>query len=253
MIDRRAAPNRFPSRTFLGLALPVLLLILTIPAGFAQVGDFSPTLSASEVLHKYEEKAKRGQPTTEYTEIRRYVLRNAHFTRAAEMDVRVVRRADGALDFTIMRASGSEQIFRRILEGEKAFNRLPAAERSLEDANYEVRLRGTEKINGRNCYVLQLLPRRASKYLLQGHAWIDAETFGLVKLEGRPTASISFWVGKPRIVREFREHQGAWVASVSRTISSTRLLGISELCIEHTDHQVLDSPQIADASRRRKD
>lgn len=225
------------------------MLIFTVPVSMAGTSDALVPLSPAQILQKMEENAKTAQRAVAYTEVRRYALRNDRFKRQAEMNVRVVHRA-AASDFEVLQVVGSEDVYRRVfkkvLEGEAELSRLPAAESGLTHANYEVELLGTETIQSRRCYVLQLLPRRKSKYLLQGRAWIDVAAYSLVRLEGRPTASLSLLVGKPLIVRSFMQVTGTWVAAHSQTTSSTRLLGTTELTIEHRDHLVLDTPNIAD-------
>ena len=126
--------------------------------------------------------ADKSQRSVGYSETRRYILHNDCFNRQAEMDVRAIHREDGASDFAVLRVSGFEQIFKRILEGEAALSRLPSSERNLISANYAFKLSDIEKVNSQNCYVLSITPRRKSKYLLQGRAWIDTATFRLVKI-----------------------------------------------------------------------
>jgi hypothetical protein len=74
-------------------------------------------------------------------------------------------------------------------------------------------------------------------------------TFNLVRLEGRPTASLSFWAGKPFIVQEFKEVSGTWIVAESRSTSKTRLLGTTELTIKYGDRQILDAPSNIAAAR----
>jgi len=226
-----------------------IFLVFTIRPTPAANGDASVPLFTKEVLQRLEENYESRPRSSASIEVRHYMLRNARFKRESEMDVQVIRRADGALDFKVLKVSGSEQIFKRILEGEAALSRLPVRERSLTASNYEFKLLGTESVRSNRCYVLQLIPRRKSKYLLQGRAWFDTETLGLVRLEGRPVASISLWVGKPLIVQEFEQLNGAWTAVGSHTTASTRILGTTELSIEHRDHHVLESQDAADAMR----
>jgi hypothetical protein len=106
-----------------------------------------------------------------------------------------------------------------------------------------------EALDNRQCYLLEVKPRRKSKYLLQGRAWIDMATFNLVRLEGRPTASLSFWAGKPFIVQEFKEVSGTWIIAANRSTSKSRLLGTTELTIEHSDRQLIDAPSKIAAAR----
>ena len=246
MITSRELRERLPAR-FLTIQMTLAALILMAPSGIARDRDEPAIRSVSDVVKNFEERSKQGL-SPGYSETRHYVLRNARFGRQAEMNVTVIHGPNGALDFSVLQVSGSEQIFKRILEGEAAVSRLPQAERSIRSSNYDFQFAGTEKVSTRNCYVLQLVPRRKSKYLLEGRVWIDTATFGLVKLEGRPTESVSLWVGKPLIVQEFEQLNGVWVAARTHTTSATRLLGTTELSIESKEQKLLREPtKVAEA------
>jgi hypothetical protein len=224
--------------------IPSLLLFLF--STLVSTAQPATPLSATEILQRMDEAGKRVPTFSPYSEVRRYVLRNIRFKRRAEMRVRVIHRPESPPHFEVLQVAGSEDVHRRVfemlLEGEAELSRHPPAERSLTSSNYDVELLGTETISGRLCHVLKLVPRRKSRYLLQGRAWIDTASFGLVRLEGRPTMSLSFWVGKPLIVQEFREVRGVWVAADSHTTASTKLLGTTELIIERREHQTLPHP-----------
>ena len=103
-------------------------------------------------------------------------------------------------------------------------------------------MRGTETLKGRLFYVPALLPRRSGKYLLQGRARIDVESYAVIKIEGRPTASFSFRVGEPLIIRQFEQVKGTWFMASSPTAFRTRLFGTSELTIDHGDRKRLPEP-----------
>ena len=219
----------------------------------ARTNGTPAALSAIQILEKMEEAAQSANRATDYTEKRRYTLRNDRFNRQAEMNVRVIHRADGTPKFDVLDLAGSEdvynRVFKKLLEAEAELRRVPASERILRNANYEAELLGVETVDNRQCYLLEVHPRKKSKYLLQGRAWIDMATFNLVRLEGRPTASLSFWAGKPFIVQEFKEVSGAWIVAESRSTSRSRLLGTTELTIEHSDRQLLDAPSKVAAAR----
>jgi hypothetical protein len=133
----------------------------------------------------------------------------------------------------------SRKVLDRILASELEASRPNAHEQShLTFENYDFALLGTEMLAGRRCYVLQLSPRKKSRYLIQGKAWIDAEQFALRKVEGHPSASLSFWVGKPYLTQEFQKYGDFWMASHNRTLSESYLWGRSELTIEYTQYEM---------------
>ena len=49
-------------------------------------------------------------------------------------------------------------------------------------------------MGSRDCYLLELMPKRRDKYLFIGKAWIDKEDLGIARMEGEPVRSPSFWV-----------------------------------------------------------
>lgn len=53
---------------------------------------------------------------------------------------------------------------------------------------YRYQLEGVEKIGSRSSYVVSFEPRLTDRTLYAGRAWIDAETFGLVRIDSLQTA-----------------------------------------------------------------
>jgi hypothetical protein len=108
----------------------------------------------------------------------------------------------------------------------------------ITSANYRVRLLGTEIAAGRNCYVLELNPRIKNRYLIVGKAWVDAGSYAVVRIEGQFAASLSILVGAPRITEDFVEVQGFWLPGHVRSVTSSFLLGPTELDILFSDYQI---------------
>lgn len=105
-------------------------------------------------------------------------------------------------------------------------------------ANYRVRLLGTEVVEGRTCYVLALTPRTKSRFLIVGKAWVDARSFGTVRIDGQFAASISLLVGTSRLREDFVEVNGFWLPGHVRSVTSSFLLGPTELNIVFSNYQV---------------
>ena len=185
---------------------------------------------------------RRRELVVEYSVTRRYLLHNPRMKNDAEMLVRVDYRKRQGKVFQVLESDGAEGISRRVfdklLAGEAEGSHKNNVDRNLNSQNYEVRLVGQEGCQGRTCYVVELVAKTKSKYLLNGKAWIDAEDFAVVRMEGRPAASLSFWVGKPYIVQEFEKVGDFWMASRNVSRSETRLLGTSDLTIESSGYLV---------------
>ena len=132
----------------------------------------------------------------------------------------------------------------KILESE-----VEASKRSIDiqdgaitSTNYDFVSLGSQIWNGRECYVVQLIsnPKRSSKYLLDGKAWIDPIEHAIVRVEGRTARSVSFWIGKPYIARTSKIDD-VWVSARNRSVSDVKLLGKTELSIDLRDYQIVRS------------
>ena len=53
---------------------------------------------------------------------------------------------------------------------------------------YRYRLAGRERIRGRDAYVVAFSPRRSGESLFDGRAWIDAQTFGMIRVSASQTS-----------------------------------------------------------------
>jgi hypothetical protein len=104
--------------------------------------------------------------------------------------------------FVIRQASGTrlgERIVRQMLEHETDIVKNYGST-DLSPANYEFRLLGEEELNGHQCYVLEMLPRRKDKTLLRGQIWVDSTTYLLHRVEGEPGKAPSWWLREASIV-----------------------------------------------------
>lgn len=179
-----------------------------------------------------------------YTGLREYKLRNFRFDREAAVSVQVTYQPDVGTKYTVLDRSGSSklgEIVENVLDSEADASRpAKSGEYEISPANYEACLRGTETIAGRICYVIDLVPRHKSKYLIKGTAWVDRGNYHLVQLEGHTSASVSMWIGAPRIRMEFGEINGLWLPMHTSATSYGLLLGKSELDIRYTDYVLRD-------------
>lgn len=177
-----------------------------------------------------------------YTSLRRYTLRNSRFGIDASMTVRVDYTQDAGKTFTVLTQSGSDRVRTRVFEpmfkAEVDASRGKARDEArLDPTNYDVKMIGRESMAGYDCFVLSILPKHKSKYLLKGKVWIDVHALEPVQMEGRPTASVSFWVGEPKIHEKFAKRSSVWVPIRMTARSSGFLLGSSELTVDYYEYQ----------------
>ena len=182
-----------------------------------------------------------------YSVVRKYKLHNSHLKEDAIMTVRLSYVKGQGKSFEVVDLQNAEGMSRRVLQ--KIIDSEAQASSQTQDPldvtsdNYKFHVTGVEDLDGRRCYVVSLTPKLKSKYLVQGKAWIDTSDFGIVRIEGRPAASLSFWVGKPYIVQQFQKVGQFWMASHCRSESQSFLLGSSVLTIEYSGYDV-NNPDI---------
>jgi hypothetical protein len=135
------------------------------------------------------------------------------------------------------------RVFDRLLREEEDMSRGEARKQaSVNSQNYLFRVTGEEICSERKCYLVDLTPRRASARLLKGRAWIDAKDGALIRIEGRPPVSPSFFAGRPMITREYERVGQFWLAKSSHAVSSSFLFGKTELRIDYNDYHVDSEP-----------
>jgi hypothetical protein len=211
------------------------------------------SLSGDEVLARVEsENSRRRDLLKRYTGSRQYTLQNARFGKEAAVALEMRYRAPDGERYTVLTQSGSDKligIINTVLASEARASVAPEnALHEVSAANYRVRLLGMEVVDGHTCYLLALTPRFKSKNLIVGKAWVDAENFGIVRLDGQFAASVSLLVGAPRLREDFVEVNGFWLPGHVRSVTSSFLLGPTELEIVFSNYQ-LDTDSASAALR----
>jgi hypothetical protein len=238
-LKRRRHSERHDPRALLK---GVCLLLSSLP-----LGPFTTTLgtepSSDEILARVAD-SNISRHAVAYSGLREYKLRNLRFAKEATVSVHVTYRSDVGTNYTVLERSGSAKltgIIEKLLASEADVSR-PAklAEYEFSPANYKASLRSTETKAGRTCYVIDLLPKHKSKYLIRGTAWVDRASYAVVRLDGVTAASVSMWVGTPHIQLEFSEIDGVWLPTHTGAVSSGLFLGTSELEIRYTDYLIRD-------------
>ena len=235
-------------------AFTTLAIVFSVTAiAAAQTGD--PLPSEEDVVAKMMQfDAQRQSQLTGYTATRYYVAINK--SRRAEMLVRVDCASDGAKQFTVLSEEGSgsirKHVFHKLLSEETEASRHGTRNSTrLIPANYDFQFVGQEKLETGPAYVLQVSPKTANKYLVDGKIWVDANDYSIVRIEGQPARNPSFWVRSVHFVHTYEKVGPFWFASATHTKSEIRIFGSSELTIENSDY-TLNPPidHITEADRR---
>jgi len=164
---------------------------------------------------------------------------------AAEMTVRTDYRREQGKSYTILSQSGSSllrsQLLGSVLDHEKQMSQPGVRETVLvTSANYAMKLQSTttQTVDGHECLVLNLTPRRNSPSLFKGTLWVDAADYSIVQLEGTAAKSPSFLSGAALVKRQYAKFDGFPMATHASAISKSALLGQTVVKIDYSGYQV---------------
>jgi hypothetical protein len=217
-----------------------LTIAVVTPAALLMWGAADPNVEQNRVIEgMLREQAVRFEHFEGYSRLQHYSVTTDRFGLKAEMVARVHRDRIKGKTYEVISRSGSpviqSHVFDALLEAEIATSQQGGE--LLTRENYTFHLVGKQEYNGLACYLLETEPKHKEKRLLKGRLWVDAEDFGVVHVEGRPTESLSFWVGRPVIVQDYVKQSGYWWASRRHSYIDNLWLGKSDLVIEYSDYQ----------------
>jgi outer membrane lipoprotein-sorting protein len=195
--------------------------------------------SADEVVTRMIERDRERQAGMDgYTARRRYVLENEHYHKRAEMLVRIKCQKDGSKEFEVISSAGwsgaRKHVFPKLLSAEVDASHADSRERSrIVPENYSFQMAGAETVNDRRAYVIEVTPKTANKYLVRGRIWIDAEEYALLRIEGQPAKSPSFWIKSVHFVHTYIKQGSFWFPLSDDSVTDVRIFGATELKIEY--------------------
>jgi len=220
----------------------LLAALLLLPASVA-AADQSPSLpTATEIIIRMGSRDLQRQVSMEgYAGMRRYVLDNQHFHKRAEMLVRVEGDPDGTKHFEVVSEEGWKAAHRHVLqkmlesESETSHPEVRAKTR-INTENYDFKMAGTEIIDGRTAYVLEVSPKRKEKYLFRGRIWVDAEDYALARAEGQPAKNPSFWTKSTHFVQIYQKSGLLWFPRSTQSVNEAHIFGTTDVNIEYFDY-----------------
>jgi outer membrane lipoprotein-sorting protein len=164
---------------------------------------------------------------------------------AAEMTVRTEYKAESGKNYTILSKSGSGLIHKYVLapllDNEKTINLPGNRERSwFASANYEMQLKpgGVQRLDGRDCYALAIVPKHKAPNLIEGTLWVDAKDGSIARIEGTASQSVSVFTEPARVMRQYVSVNGYAMATHARAVSDSFLLGRTTVTIDYLDYQL---------------
>ncbi len=227
------------------MCVRVVLLLLIVPT-LALQGDATMGGTPTDVIEAIDRaQEKRELRLSGYSASEHYTVRNSHFSQTAELTATVVYQKGQGKTYSVLTRSGpgllQERVINRILKEDALLSRnVTRSHNLLTSANYTMKVRGIESVNGTPCYAVLIFPRAHNFALIEGVAWFDVNGLSLLRIEGKPAASPSFWTGKPTIEREYTVLNGLSFPIHSRATSKGLLTGKSQLDIDYTQYALLE-------------
>ncbi len=198
----------------------------------------SPDAIAREAMALAQSQRQRLGP---YSVSRRYTIENTHLKKPAVLQVLWTYTPGKGKQFRVVRAEGVSGLTRRalmrILETEEKNSHLAVDPASIDLKHYSFKLAAQE----RSDYKLQLTPLHKSKYLINGYAVVSRKDSAIVRVEGRTSKRISFWVSEADVIQEYANDAGFWLPSKTKSTASVRLVGKTRLTIDSGEYQFADS------------
>lgn len=224
-----------------------IILIASLLAASSSAAQ-QPPPDISTILHGVDSSVKnRIDHLAAYTVTEHYaVFRGKEETHpTAEMLVKTTYRKQQGKSYVIVSQSGSSfwrnEVLATLLDNEKRMSLPGNVETALiNSANYEMKLDATarEQLNGRDCMVLDISPKRTSQFLFKGKVWVDAHDFAIVLLKGRASKSAFFLASAADVTRQYDEVNGLPMASHAQAISASSLLGQTVVKIDYTNYEL---------------
>jgi hypothetical protein len=202
-----------------------------------------------------ETDAARTKAMLRFTCMRRYVITNTRFNKRAEVVVKSLWTNPGYKEFEVVSENGTaalrKRVIYRMMEGEKETAVATRGQTPITPANYDFRLLGTETLNERRAWVLELKPKFDHKYLLRGRAWVDATDYAVIRMEGTFAKNPSFWTREVKTLLEYTKFGEFWLPVRSHSQTDARLFGTSDVSIEYYQHAVEPATAGAQGTRAR--
>jgi Outer membrane lipoprotein-sorting protein len=131
-------------------------------------------------------------------------------------------------DYRITETQGSsrgETVVRNILEGEQKAAATGQAPGAVNSDNYEFQLQGEQLLDGHDCFVLGLNPKRKEKNLIIGRAWVDKNTYLVRRVQGQLAKMPSWWIKSAEVTLDFGDVSGMWLQTHMRAVADVRIVG----------------------------
>jgi hypothetical protein len=232
----------------IGVFGSLLAALLNCAPAFGQPGNAaSPgTLDANQIVAQLvRQNQTRAAKLQHYEGCRHYSLDYTGFpsNKTAEMVVDVQYDAPAQKRFQVLHEGGAHLLLNHVLKEllvseREALEEQNRTRTALTPENYEFRLEGTDVINGRPQYLMEVAPRSANKFLYRGKIWVDATDFAVSRIAAEPAKNPSIWISHTEIEHEYTKIGEFWLPAHNTSVTKVRFGGTAKLKIDYLNYRV---------------
>src|ERR1035441_5384297 len=224
-------------------------LLWPLVMGADMLAGAPESLTLDQILRRIDEydRAMSGSHFR-YTCLRRYALENRRFHKKAEISVRMTYSSPGHKQFEVLSEQGAsvlrQKVLRPMLDAEEESGRDDVRPHTRIGAvNYDFKLLGVQVQQGRRAYLLELTPKTRNKFLIRGRVWVDAENFGIIRVEAAPAQSPSIFIRNTRVVQQSARFGALWLPLFNHSNTDSLLFGHTEVTIDSWDYKIGEKAQ----------
>jgi outer membrane lipoprotein-sorting protein len=221
------------------------------PAAEAVDAQKAPLTVDQVVSQLVQRNREREEALRKFQGTRVYSVKYTGFfgAHSAEMTVNVSYASPDNKQFTIVSESGSkfiaDHVLKGLLDGEKeAANPENKKRTTLNTENYDFSLAGMDSFDGTPQYILEVKPKKDSKFVYRGKIWVDGTDFAVTRIQAEPAKSPSFWVKKSEVNHRYEKVAEFWLPEENKTESWIRLGGKAVLSIKYQDYKITDAAPV---------
>lgn len=167
---------------------------------------------------------------------------------SSEVLAKVSFTPPGQVEYVIERSTGSsraEKVVRNMLEHEAKWAAQAARDGRVRNAvnaqNYNFTYIGEEIVDGQPCFVLQIVPKHAEEYLVEGRAYVDGQRYQIRKIDGLMSKSPSWWLKSVHVTLNFGDVNGMWLQNATRAVADVRIFGEHTLTSRALNYEVAEN------------
>jgi hypothetical protein len=219
------------------------VLLAVVAIAVVAVADTLPATAPDPADHSIRQFLAHDDSQPAYRATRRLEAENG--SRAGWLEARTEYAPIGGLRYEVIAEGGSEtirtKVLRAVLDGEReAIEQGEAARSALARVNYLFSPNGIDEDGLAN---VLLEPRRRERVLISGRMLLRPHDGRLVRVEGQPAKSPSFWLRNVEIVRSYEEIQGTVVPVSLTSTAEVRFFGAASLRMTY-HYSEIDGRQI---------